>query len=131
MYLVIDISNASNIIFHYSFDDGEHWQKAAQQKIAGELGLLKALDQVLQMADRTVHSITHLGLIMGKNTFTETRIAATLANTLAFALHSSIVNLSSFDSQRTAGELREGNAGQYALALYSGEPRIGGKRNEV
>lgn len=87
--------------------------------------LLSAIIKILSDNELRLDEVRGLGILIGKGTFTGTRVAVTLANTLAFARAVPVAALadlpepSSFDSAFSAGQ-----GTPYITAVYSGEPRI-------
>ena len=89
--------------------------------------LLAAIVKILSANDLRLEQVRGFGILVGKGTFTGTRVAVTLANTLAFAHGVAVAALknlpepSSLDSAFSAGQ-----GTPYIAAIYSGEPRIHG-----
>lgn len=94
--------------------------------------LLPALVKILSQNDLTLNDVQGFGVVVGKGTFTSTRVAITLGNTLAFSRGISVAALrevpepSLFMERYTSGQGKP-----YVTAVYSGEPRIHLKPSSV
>ncbi len=94
--------------------------------------LLVCLDKFLSDLNLSVKDITCVGVVMGVGRFTATRLAVTLANTLAYGLHIPVIKLEkNFDQRAASAKAKEAKAGQYVMPEYSAEAHIQGKNNQV
>jgi len=126
MYVVFDTAADLKVVIHYSLNEGAVWQAFSYEGKEEGL-LLKALDGLLIELHKNLSDITRLGVVVGQGTFTGTRVAVTVANTLAFVLACPVAALPDFVPERTVAALLQAVPGHFAAALYSGEPRIGKK----
>lgn len=90
--------------------------------------LLVAIDTFLQKQDTALANIEGIAVIVGEGSFTSTRIAVTVANTVAYARHIPVVAVTkeqSKDIPELMALFETTSAGTYISATYSGEPNIG------
>lgn len=116
------------------FDPGEHgvfyltygvtWERfQCDLGRAGEL--LAAFARVLEEKKSSIEAVLGLGVIVGKGTFTATRVSTTLVNTLAFSHKIPVIACRELPDPHDIKELCASyEAGTYIQAVYSAEPRI-------
>lgn len=124
MYLFID-SSGDKVLRLAVSNDAVAWQEFLLPcEAAGDV--LPLIDQTITRAGSTIGELSGIAVVVGKGRFTSTRVAVTIANTLAYALQASVIGL----TNSTLGDLREQfiktPLGRYVLAMYSAPPRIGG-----
>ena len=90
------------------------------------------LEKLLSGRKISLKDIKYLGVVVGAGRFTATRLAVTFANTLSFALKIPVFGLTENFYHDSAGSLlkkaQTAKVGQYVIASYSGEPRMGGAK---
>jgi tRNA A37 threonylcarbamoyladenosine modification protein TsaB len=124
MYLVIDNTAGEELVVFIS-EDGKAW---AEHKFCIEKNeLLISIEKVLEKEKRKIEDLKGIAVKVGKGKFTGTRLAVTIGNTLAFALKIPVIARTVIDPRTVVDEIKKTPVGQYALPVYSGEPRIGGK----
>jgi len=124
MYLGIDNSTDDKVIFYKWNDD----QFSIEEKPLNESGdLLLGLQLVLKKENLSLNNLQGLAVRVGVGKFTSTRVAVTVANTLAFALNIPVVGVKEF-MENTVEEIKQQTPGIYVSASYSGEPNIGKKK---
>lgn len=124
MYILIDNTNDKEVVFF-----GVLNTEIVQENFVIEPGsLLVDLEKWLKNIDKTKTEIEGLGVVIGKGRFTNTRVAVTVANTLAFALGVPVVGLSDDNIDAFMDKVKNTPVGQYVSAKYSGEAHIGGKQ---
>jgi tRNA A37 threonylcarbamoyladenosine modification protein TsaB len=90
---------------------------------AGEL--LAAFARVLEEKKSSIEDVSGLGVIVGKGTFTATRVSTTLVNTLAFAHNIPVFTCKELpDPLHIKEQFALHQTGSYIQAQYSAEPRI-------
>lgn len=125
MFILVDNTESERILFFVSKDGEEIREHIFGAN--GEGSLEKALVEVLDNEKVTLHDIWGIAVRVGVGRFTSTRLAVTFANTLALALKIPVVATEDKDLKKAIKELKTTPVGKYAHALYSSEPRIGGK----
>jgi tRNA A37 threonylcarbamoyladenosine modification protein TsaB len=124
MYLVLDNTAVDEIVVYTSSeDDWQAWRYTGTEEDA----LLRAIDEALRGRAVTLEAVEGLAIRVGKGRFTATRVAVTVANTLAYARHIPVVAVVDVDFTTIAQTIAETPVGQYAVALYSAEASIGKK----
>jgi len=122
MYILIDNTSDEDNIF-FGILDTKVVQDSFVVDKAGSL--LANLEKWLKKIGQTKTDIKGLGVVVGKGRFTTTRVAVTVANTLAFALGVPVVGLPSSDLEVFIEKIKNTPVGQYVSAKYSGEAHIG------
>ncbi|OGH92119.1 MAG: hypothetical protein A2534_02870 [Candidatus Magasanikbacteria bacterium RIFOXYD2_FULL_39_9] len=90
--------------------------------------LLICLDKFLSKLKISLKDIKCLGVVVGSGRFTSTRLAVTMANTLAYGLHIPVIKLlKNFDQNLALEAARESVAGKYIMPEYSAEAHIQNK----
>lgn len=123
MYLYIDNSKDENIEISYSLNTT--WVQ--QTFSSGEFILLQAIEKVLADQNMKSADLKGLAVVVGKGRFTATRVAATVANTLAYALKIPVLAVNEMTSD-LLDKLKSATPGIYISAQYSGEANIGIKK---
>lgn len=90
--------------------------------------LLICLDKFLSKLKITIKDIKCLGVVVGSGRFTSTRLAVTMANTLAYGLQIPIIKLlKNFDQGAALEAAKQAVVGQYIMPEYSAEAHIQNK----
>lgn len=121
MILFIDNTDDEQVIFYYFLDN-----KFAQTsiKVKNNQDLLISLDIFLSGLKMPLSAITVLGVVVGAGKFTGTRLAVTMANTLAYSLKIPVISLEkNFDQQAALELARAATVGTYVMPVYSGPAR--------
>lgn len=121
MILIIDNTDDEQVIFYYFLDN-----KFAQTvfKVKNNQDLLVCLDAFLSELKISLSAITVLGVVVGAGKFTGTRLAVTMANTLAYSLKIPVISLEkNFDQQAALELARAATPGTYVMPVYSGPAR--------
>ena len=122
MYILIDNTSDGEVIFLSALDTKLVQDRFVMDKAGG---LLASLEQWLRKIGKTKSDIHGLGVVIGKGRFTLTRVAVTMANTLAFAFGAPVVGLSDSNYEVFMDKIKQIPVGQYVSAKYSGEANIG------
>lgn len=123
MYLLIDNSSNDKIIFHFCLNTD--WVQ--REFVRDDRDLLEVVDQLLIEEKKQLTDLRGLSTIVGKGKFTATRVAATLVNTLAYALKIPVLGVDDFYPSLEK-DIRSQPFGQYVSAQYSAPANIGGKK---
>lgn len=123
MYLYLDNSGDENVIFFIS-KDGVRWNEIKKQS-GGNGSLLIALSEMMDEQKFSPDDLRGIAVKVGVGRFTSTRVAVTVANTLAFTLKIPVVSIKEAGLEKIKEILEKTPVGQYAHAVYSAEPRIG------
>ena len=124
MYLLLDNSDAQQIVLSLWLDNV--WvQRVYQSK---EFGLIGAIDKCFQEEKCVLKDLGGIAVVVGRGSFTSTRIAVTVANTLSYALGISVVATSSIEEIGLVDKIKNAKKDILVSAVYSGEPNIGKKR---
>ncbi len=127
MYLCIDLSEKDTI--HLSFfttDTLEHKSYPGRNR-----ELLACIDTALGEQGLNKDAIAGIMVVVGAGSFTNTRVAVTVANTWGYAQQIPLLAIQYEEKQNVQvliQKLREQPVGQYISATYSGEPNIGPKK---
>ena len=124
MYLAIDTSEEPYIIFHH-YNCGQWRSETIEDR--GEGALLRSLTLFLERLKFSLSDIKGLAVRVGKGKFTSTRIAVTVANTLAFTNKIPVVPYHEFNEAELIKAWQNATTGIYVSAEYSAEARIGKK----
>lgn len=124
MYLLLDNSNIEEIKL-YLWLDNKWVQHVYQSK---EYNLVMAIDKCLQEKKQVLKDLEGIVVLVGKGSFTSTRIAVTVANTLSYALGIPVVATNSVEEIGLVEKVKNAKKGILVSAVYSGEPNIGKKR---
>ena len=90
--------------------------------------LLIYLDKFLSKLKITIKDIKCLGVVVGAGRFTSTRLAVTMANTLAYSLQIPVIKLlKDFDQTLALESAKQAVVGQYIMPEYSAEAHIQNK----
>jgi len=120
MYLFIDNSREKELFLYYYLE--ERWQ---EKKIEGEVDLLLSIDNLLAEINSNINEVKGIGVLLGRGRFTATRIAATVANTLAYTLKIPIIGVSEPNLDDVLKKIKKAKVGILISAKYSGEANIG------
>jgi len=123
MFLLLDLSQY-NLIHLAWFDEKtiEHKNYEGQNN-----ELLFCIDQFLINQNSKKEDVKGIMVVIGAGTFTNTRIATTVANSFAYASKIPLLAISlaeAEDVQKLIPKLLVTPKGQYISATYSGEPNI-------
>ncbi len=125
MYLFLDNSDAENIVLGLWLNN----DLVQRSYPAGEKNLVVAIDKFLQEEKCVLKDVKGIAVVVGKGSFTSTRIAVTVANTLSYALGVPVVATSSIDEPDLITKIKNAKKDVLVSAVYSGEPNIGKKRS--
>lgn len=127
MYLCIDLSLRDEIVLTFFTQD------AREQNIYSGRNreLLSCIDRALYDRGETKKDVKGILVVVGAGSFTNTRIAVTVANTWGYAQEIPLLAITEEekkDLQSCISRLLDQPIGQYISATYSGEPNIGPKK---
>lgn len=123
MYVLIDNSGEGKAVLYYYLKD--KWLK---REFNRRVDLLAGLNKLLTDLKLPPDRLKGLAVLLGAGRFTATRVAATVANTLAYALKIPVVGVSNLNLKKTLKLLRLTRPGRYVSATYSAGVHINGKR---
>lgn len=124
MFLIIDNTEDSQIIFS-GWLDKKFIQKVFP--IQNNQDLLVYVDELLAGLQLSAQDIRCLGVVMGVGKFTATRLAVTLANTLAYVLQIPVISLpKDFDPEKALSAADSAVVGTYITPVYSAAPHLYG-----
>jgi len=120
-FLIIDNSK-DGVAFDFLLNN-----KIVQAEFKGK-DILFCFDRFLKKLKIKPADITHLGVVTGVGRFTSSRLAATLANTMAYALQIPIISVKpEYNLIEAFAEVKKIPVGQFVIPKYSGEANIGKK----
>ncbi|MCX6781988.1 MAG: hypothetical protein NTW66_02630 [Candidatus Magasanikbacteria bacterium] len=122
MKVIIDNSGDGQTVFYLK--EKKVWIKEVS---SWAKSLLACLEFVLKKHRRKINDLSGVAVVVGVGRFTAERIAATVANTLAFALNIPVVALPKANTVVADKKFLSARRGVYISAKYSGEAHIGGK----
>lgn len=123
MKLIIDNSDEKKIFFYLKY--GGRW--LVEKITVSKKPLLEILGQTLKKRKKDFHDLSGIGVVVGKGRFTATRVAATVANALAYGLNIPVIALTEADTAMAEKLFKKAKKGVYISATYSAEPRISGE----
>ena len=123
MYLLVDNSLPDTVVFQY-VDDAAKTERILSRSPGG---LLVSIQAFLAELHLEISDLSGLAVVVGKGRFTATRVAVTIANTLAFAQEIPVLAVKEFTDPHWLQALQEAIPGRFIAAEYSAEPRVGGK----
>ncbi len=127
MYLLVDNSADEKVIFVYT--DGAKWKKIEFGCLQNSrVFLLSLLDKLLKKTKHKLSDIDGIAVVVGKGKFTATRIAVTMANTLAYALKIPVIGVIDESKTGLLKKIKIAKPGIYVSAKYSAEATIGKKK---
>jgi len=124
MYLLIDTSVRDEIVLSF-FDQKK---KIDTHVVAGNRELLQVIDSFLKSNKKTTADINGMMVVVGEGSFTSTRLAVTVANSVAYVKQIPLLAISkeqASDPQALIEEVARQPIGQYLSATYSGMPNLG------
>ncbi|MFA6423748.1 MAG: hypothetical protein WCV83_00345 [Candidatus Magasanikbacteria bacterium] len=124
MYLLIDNSLDDKVVFHYCLDT--KWVQREFDRT--EQIILGLLEQLLLEENKQLSDLRGLAVVVGKGKFTATRIAVTIANTLAYSLQIPVVAVDGW-TENLKKNIQASPVGQYVSAQYSAPANIGGVKH--
>lgn len=124
MYLLIDTTEDEKITLYYTL--GSAW-KTFTFSDNREGSLLAAIDEMLLAAGAKAEDLAGVAARVGTGRFTATRMATTVANTLAYSLQIPVIAFTELDLDQVCEQLQNAPLGQYATALYSAPASVGKK----
>lgn len=126
MFLLLNASERG--VIHMALFDDTHIQ---EEKIAGlDRELLTVLDTWLTVCQVSLDQVRGVAVLLAAGSFTSTRIATVIANTLAYTKRIPVLGVSKEDATKfsdMAARLKMQPVGQYLSATYSAEANIGKK----
>lgn len=125
MWLIIDTSDTGSLRLYYSF--GAQWE-CSTQTIADVLYILPAIEKLCSEHGTSASALRGVGVIEGVGTFTGTRVATTIANTLHFAHLIPLVACDTAPIDPPEQLFAEHGSEHYILPRYSSGVSIGGQR---
>jgi tRNA A37 threonylcarbamoyladenosine modification protein TsaB len=130
MFLIIDNTETGQLVFYYSLN-----KKFVQRKyeVKDNRSIIVYLDKLLSELDADLKDIKFLGAVVGYGGFTSTRLAVTVANTLAYALGIPVIGIAKNWRENESDVFQraeETPVGQYVAPEYSGEANIGRKKTK-
>ena len=127
MYLCIDLSQKDTIALSFFTEDFFE-----QKKYFGRnRELLVSIDTALTEVSLDKKNIQGIMVVVGAGSFTNTRVAVTVANTWGYAQRIPLLAIQEGQKkevQKLIPILQKQPVGQYISATYSGEPNIGHKK---
>lgn len=124
MYLIIDNSSVDEPVFAY-------YQRTAWKRFVAtsdSRDLLSSLNNFLTSEHQQLSHLEGLGVVLKKGSFTATRVAVTIVNTLALSLHIPVLGVVDTDAKSLADFLTaitQKLQGHYVAAEYSALPHVG------
>lgn len=122
MYIIFDNSNKEKITFFFCIKGV--WGKKEFNNLSKK-SLVFCLDKLLKLLKKTKKDLKGIGFLAHEVSFTSSRVSATFANTLSFALKIPVITVSTMDYNFILGKFKNYKKGTYVSAKYSGEPNIG------
>jgi tRNA A37 threonylcarbamoyladenosine modification protein TsaB len=107
---------------------GEDTGKVHHMALSRKASLLEQIVMGLEYRRRERGDISGIGVVLGTGSFTATRIAVVTANILAYSCSIPVAGITpaQFADVRSAIEqVKQATVGDYVVASYSAEPRIG------
>lgn len=124
MYILLGMEERDVVrIVCFTKDQAQEYQVPAKNS-----EILTHIDACLAKNNRTLAEIKGIAVVVGAGTFTSTRLAVTVGNTIAYVQQIPIVAVSAElkNNYTNSIELCEKQlVGIYVSATYSGSPRIG------
>lgn len=121
MYLILDPSDTERVgLYFWQSGSWNYYEQTDKQSGA----YLRMLAGFLDAHQLQIGDIEGCGVVLGKGRFTSTRVAATLANVLAFAKGIPVCALDEIPPRLPPERLFTGVKTNYVRPVYSGEPRI-------
>ncbi|KKQ40941.1 MAG: peptidase M22 glycoprotease [Candidatus Magasanikbacteria bacterium GW2011_GWA2_37_8] len=132
MFLALDNSDEDKIDFYFFNDNYNPAENSALDtkwvqhsvSVSGK-GLLELLTVILEKNNISIKDLSGLAVLIGRGRFTATRIAVTVANTIAYSLQIPIIGVSDFNWNDLSNQIKNTPVGQLVSATYSGEANIG------
>lgn len=127
MFVIIDNTEIGKVTF-FTLNN-----KIVQRdfKVENNKSVLVYLDKFLSKIGLELKDIKYLGVVVGHGSFTSTRLAVTVVNSLAYALKIPAIGVpKNWDAEQVLKNVKETPVGQYISPQYSGEPNIGGKNKK-
>ena len=123
MNVVVNLSTIGKSRFTFNRDDELIHREISSQASSD---VLFSLEKELVSLGAGLKDLRGIGVVMGAGSFTSTRAAVTIANTLAYALRIPVVALpANWTTPELLTKLKKAKPGQYVSATYSGEANIG------
>lgn len=124
MRLLLDNSQPESLVLFY--ERKGKWRSGTSAKPASG-DVVKAMSALLARLGETLAQVTGIAVVVGRGSFTAMRVATTVVNTLALALHIPAAGIPEPSTMLAEQALFAASIGQYVLPAYSGEARIGKK----
>ena len=122
MYLLIDMSERSVIKLLLQMNTF-----FVHRQYESQFGILQSIDALFAENNADIKKLEGIAVVVGKGSFTSTRIAVTVSNSFAYALNIPVVSVLA-DSHEVLSDLFSSAApGVYVSAKYSADPNIGKK----
>ena len=116
MFLYIDNTEPGEILL----GSQRYYKKDAEN------GIIFCLDKLLKKKKLKLSDIEGIAVVTGVGRFTSSRISATTANTLAYALKIPVVSVEKGENiEKAVEKIKKAKVGTYVIPKYSGEANIG------
>ncbi|MBI5729291.1 MAG: hypothetical protein HY983_03585 [Candidatus Magasanikbacteria bacterium] len=126
MRVLIEVTAKEQMVLWY--ETGGEWKKTLAVPLQRNAAVA-AVAKLFAAAEEPLSAVTGIGLRVESRRFTTVRLAATIANTLAFALRVPVVGAPprcSLEELRSLLDATE--PGRYVLPEYQAPPRLGGAK---
>lgn len=129
MLLVIDNTEDNETIIYFWLNKKFVQQVFKKNSLSrNNDSLLIYMDKFLSKLKITLKDVKCLGVVVGAGRFTSTRLAVTMANTLAYGLKIPVIKLQKhFYSNSAVEAAGKAIAGQYIMPEYSAEAHVQNK----
>lgn len=126
MLVLIEVTAKERMALWYEKEGG--WKKT-RAVLVPRGGIAAAAAALFEEIGEPVTAATGIGVLIRSGRFTTIRLAATVANTLAFALQAPLAEVSSRCSLKDLRSvLAKTPLGRYILPAYPAPPRLGGSK---
>ncbi len=125
MWFIIDTTTSGELRLYYWLT--QSWNELVVP-VTDSLSVLTGIHQLLEKERLSLSDIHGVGIVQKKGAFTATRVAATIANTLSFALRVPAIGVHDTPTEPPETYFARLSGLHYVTPEYSGEPSIGGTR---
>lgn len=123
MYILIDNSVSWQLVVYYTLNN--KWVQKVFSNKNKRMELLNALEKIFKKTNSSPEDLFGMAVLIGKGSFTATRLAVTVVNTLAYALKIPVVGITEINLADLQTKIKSQKVGVYISAVYSGEANIG------
>jgi len=127
MFVFVDNSNREEVVFWYCLDGT--W-KEKKFIVKDNISLLYYFDKFLKNTKQKKENLRGMAVLIGKGSFTSTRIVVTFANTFGYSFGIPVLGVKEKELGKLEEKIKKVKVGQYISAKYSGEPNIGIKKQK-